>query len=503
MSELTELRLAVLTLTNAFNNSTTGAHGGGNGGKGVAAGVAGGVIEGSINSSATSKMGKDITEAARLMGSKFDNSIKLMDVSFRKFVDSLHTVFIQGSIDLKRLFNPKTWSNATDHKKVGSLQAESAKAFMDGAQKEYDKLAHKDPKAEAEKIKALALEEKLNKSKKRAEDGWKTFNGLINKAALTLTGFVAAGLADTVQGYQLGFELKRLAYQIADSVLPIILSFTRNLKLLNNYLDRQNRDRKPGEIGGLGATIATVIAAPFIIAIGKPLLGLTKFLGTEFSKTMAMVWGKVGGLRGLGQMVGSLGEGTSRGMGIGSRVGGTGVLGGAGLIGSTIALALWTLYESKKIKDFDDNFKKMKMGKEGWYREDTKESLAKKKAEADAVAETPWRYRKKELGNGDRREYTKDEKADLEKKYSAGKKDKAEKEKADRLESMLTTSFGNVTQLWEKMQSETTANPTLDVAEKSLDTLGYLLLNIINIKEILSNQKQTTAEELLTDTPER
>ena len=489
MSELTELRLAVLALTNAFNNSNTGAHGGGNGGgKGVAAGVAGGIIEGSMSQSGIKK--------------GFENSVKLMDVSFASFLNGFKAVFLHAQLEFKRIFSPNKIANLFIKAGKGDNHAQASVAFMDM----LDQLDSKYRKENESKSKGAKIQEKSN-----AALG--IFNGLINKAALTLTGFVAAGLADTVQGYQLAFELKRLAYQIADSVLPIILSFTRNLKLLNNYLDRQNRDRKPGEMGGLGMTVASVIAAPFVYALRQPLLGLTKFIGAEFSKTMAMVWGKVGGMRGLGNATGTavnfLDGGAGQSFGAAAR----GAMKAVGTAGSLLAVVNM-LYESTRIKAFDQVFRKTNMMQpirngegDGLRIPDTAASLAKKKAEADAVAETPWRYRKKELGNGDRRDYTKEEKADLEKKYSAGKKDskkdKADADKAARLESMLTTSFGNVTQLWEKMQSETTANPTMEVAEKSLDTLGYLLLNVINIKEWLFSEKQTTANELLTDTPER
>ena len=52
---------------------------------------------------------------------------------------------------------------------------------------------------------------------------------------------ITAGLEGTTQGVQLGWEFKKLAYEISDALLPVIKDFTHGMHVVNMSLHRMNQ----------------------------------------------------------------------------------------------------------------------------------------------------------------------------------------------------------------------------------------------------------------------
>ena len=311
-----------------------------------------------------------------------------------------------------------------------------------------------------------ALEDKQSERLKKLNESFsavikKIDSGLItslNRMGLALGATAALGLHDTVQGYQLAYQFERLAYEIADSLLPIIKDMTKAVSIVNFGLHKMNASGS-----GLHRNL-----------IEGAILGTMVGWGRVFG---AVGTGAKWGARGLGYgaeyasgLSNAMGPGLApanyamRGIGLGGS--------GLGLAAGGFALAGWAAYEAKQASEAGRSFaNNMHMTSEGW-RGGTA-------ADYDAAQAERRKGYYNASGIG-----------------KLGDKDK-DQPTGEHLTEIFHTSFGSVDKLWDQMQSLATENPAGDTQTQQLDVLSAIALTLTNILEWLEGVPLTTKEEAM------
>lgn len=395
MSELTDLRDAINRLTGTIQ----GGRGSGSGGSstvGVAAGAAlGGIIEGGNLTSAVSRI-----------------NVVLNDISQNFFLFSRSLIKLLPDLDRT---NKGLAKFANEAEKAANLAAGTARKWAG---------IHSQIAQEYE-----GASKSLNKFSK----GMESVNTFIKRMGLGVIGFAAVGLKDTSQGYQLTYQLGRLAYEIADALLPVIKSFTKSLAILNLGLHKINQGEGNGftkyALGGL-AVNALLGGLPASLAIR-----MAPTLGRGLATGGRMAWG---GLRTGAEL---MGEGFGGSAAAGAAVGMT-MLGGLGAAIVGASRTNWRQHKSDPSERFDMNY------------DDYGYPIKKKEAAAKP-------------------------------------------EEKEHLTPIYHTSFGAIDKLWEQMQALSTENPAQDTAVKQLDVLENIALIGLNILEWLEDVPRTTYDEAL------
>lgn len=258
------------------------------------------------------------------------------------------------------------------------------------------------------------------------------FNGMVNKAAASLTLLATLGLAETVEGNKLTWAFRNLTYQLADLLRGPIRFLTRELNGLAYVIRHVNNSSMGNAVGwGLGGLIGYAALARLglrvpgpLMAAGATAVGVDALNHAGFSYDIEKKTQKFLGL-------GDADENQIR----------------------------WQLEQDYRKEH------PVPGGEQHWWGKSrgTKDEEETWTANRDAWVEAEWQ-KKKEASSPET----------LKKEAQEIRLPDTKKGEDEHVKPLYQTSFGALTSLWENMNKMATENPGLDAQEKTASYTQYI-----------------------------
>jgi len=468
MSEITELRDAINNLRGSISSQSSGG-GGGAVTTGIAAAAASGVIDAGLMNSAANAIKGELTAASKMITNILAGTATEMHVQLFQMSENMQQA-ITGVVNALAYFTSGLTGST---KLVGSartaisdfdkewnahvmLQAGRVGTYRHRMQSQMAGLA------------TPATENNAEEKKKKSNWLMDKFNGIIGKATLAISGFAAAGLAGTVEGYKLKTAFDRLAFQIADAMKPAIDALTWGVGKAGATLRDVNKNY-PVARQAMGVAASALIGnAAIKFATGwSPMAATNRAGGWLTSKIPGAGRAAGTGIKALFDFFGG-GMGAPKGLpwgGQGLNMGRAAA--GTGAVASMVLAGEFEAFRGmQRTWEFNKAFRTMKMGKEGWYQPGVAAQQQDERQRA-AIAD-PEKYKAqfkpeyqetadKNLATWREQYKGENDKTTWKKNYDEGKQGDS-----DHLSMMYSTNFSSVQSLWENMQKMSTENPGMD-----------------------------------------